>query len=271
MKRVIQILLVASAVFIPLTATCQKPTENDVNAANNPLTPKITVNLHDQGGLKLYDLSPGSNAFLLRGLIPHKLGGTGQLFRFTMPMEVNSPNGTGGSVVGVGDLNIIDLFPFLLKKAKMEMAVGPQFTFPTASERLTGTGKYQMGVATLVIAPRKWGIGGTLITWQHSIGGDSSRNTQNSLQVQPLVLYNLPQAWYLRSTAIVNVDIEQGNYVLPLGIGAGKVWVLPSGTSINAFCEPQFSVAHNGAGQPEIQIFGGVNFQFPLRLKKQAP
>jgi hypothetical protein len=246
----------------------QKPSSTDVNSANNPLTPKITINFHDQAGPELYDLSPGSNAFLLRGLIPHKLGGIGQLFRFTMPAVVTSPDGQGGSVVGTGDLNIIDLFPFGLKKAKMEIAIGPQFTFPTASETLTGTGKYQAGFATLAIAPRKWGIGGALVTWQHSFAGDDSRTYQHNMQVQPLIIYNLPQAWYLRSTATMNFDFAQSHYVVPLGFGAGKVWLLHSGTTINVFAEPQFSLAHDGTGQPQFQVFAGVNFQFPIGKKK---
>lgn len=253
--------------FTALSLLAQKASPADVNAANNPLTPMVTINLHNQAAPYLYDVSPGSNAFLLRGLIPHKLGGTPQLFRFTMPAAVSSPNGTGGSVVGVGDLNIFDLFPFLIKKAKTEVAVGPQFTFPTASETLTGTGKYQVGFAALAVAPRKWGIGGTLVTWQHSFAGDSSRSAQQNLALQPLFIYNLPKSWYLRSTATMNFDIEQGHYAIPLGIGAGKVWVLASGTTINAFAEPQFTVAHDDTGQPQFQVFAGVNFQFPLHKK----
>ena len=99
----------------------------DVNAANNPLTPKISINLHDQWAPELYDLDEPSNAFLLRGPIPHK------------------PGGTPG-----------------------------------------------------------------------------------------------------------------------LGAGAGKVMVLASGTTINVFAEPQFTIAHDGAGQPKFQVFMGVTLQLPI-------
>ncbi|MEG9437773.1 hypothetical protein JAO29_16610 [Edaphobacter sp. HDX4] len=150
----------------------------------------------------------------------------------------------------------------------MEVAVGPQFTFPTGSETLTGTGKYQAGFATLAIAPRKWGIGRALVTWQHSFAGDSSRTTQHNMQVQPLVIYILPRAWYLRSTATMNFDFAQSHFVVPLGIGAGKVWLLHRGTTINAFAEPQFSVAHDGTGQPQFHVFAGLNLQFPIGKKK---
>jgi len=95
----------------------------------------------------------------------------------------------------------------------------------------------------------------------------SNPSAQHSLAIQPLVIYNLPQGWYLRSTAALNFDIEQGHYVIPLGAGGGKVWVLHSGTTINAFAEPQFSVGHDGTGQPGFQVFAGFNLQFPIGKK----
>ncbi|HMH15135.1 MAG TPA: hypothetical protein VK578_18685 [Edaphobacter sp.] len=244
----------------------QKPSAESVNEANNPLTPKITINFQNQGAPQLYDTDDGSNAFLFRGLIPHKLGGTGQLFRFTLPV-VTTPSATGNMATGLGDLNVFDLFPFLLKKARMEVAIGPQLTFPTASETATGTGKWQAGLATLAVAPRKWGLGGGLVTWQHSFAGDSSRSTQNNLAAQPLILYNLPRAWYLRSTATWNFDLEQAHYSIPIGAGAGKVWLLKNGTTVNLFAEPQWTVARDGAFQPKFQVFAGLNLQFPIGKK----
>jgi hypothetical protein len=32
---------------------------------------------------------------------------------------------------------------------------------------------------------------------------------------------------------------------------------------LNIFLEPQFTAVHYGAGQPVLQIFGGINIQFP--------
>lgn len=250
------------AVMLPAMVRAQQPSAEDVNAANNPLTPKITINFHDQAAPELYDLDQGSNALLFRGLIPHKLGGRGQLLRYTLPV-VTAPDGLGGSVTGLGDLNLIDLFPFALKQARMEIAVGPQVTLPTATDDLTGTGKWQAGFATLAIAPRSFGIAGALVTWQHSFAGDDDRASQNNLSIQPLFIYNLPQGWYLRSTATLNFAFAQDTYVVPIGAGVGKVW-LRGGTTINVFAEPQFSVAHDGAGQPKFQVFLGANLQFPL-------
>ena len=252
--------------LISALAIAQKPSADDVNKANNPLTPAITVNLQDQGQPELYDQDQGANSFLLRGVVPHNLGGLRQIVRFTLP-TVTTPNGKGGMATGLGDLNLFDLAIFPVKKARIALGFGPQFTFPTASETLTGSGKWQAGVAVVAVAPRKWGIAGTLLTWQHSFAGDSTRPDQNSLVFQPLFIFNLPNGYYLRSTAGWNFDLERSHYVIPIGAGAGKVWLLHGGTSINVFAEPQWTVAWNGVGEPQFQVYGGVNMQFPLKAK----
>jgi hypothetical protein len=242
----------------------QQPSSTDVNAANSPLTPMITINFQDQAAPLLYSSGDGMNSFLFRGLIPNKLGGLPQLFRFTLPVTT-VPAGMGNRTTGLGDLNVYDLFPFPV--GKMELAAGPLFTFPTATETATGTGKWQAGLASVLIAPQKWGLAGGLLTWQHSFAGDGHRLTQDILSFQPLIIYNLPKAWYLRSTATWNFDLAHGNFAIPIGFGAGKVWILHSGTVVNLFAEPQVTIAHSGAGQPQFQIFAGLNLQFPIRRK----
>jgi hypothetical protein len=246
--------------------SAQKPSAADVNKANNPLTPAITVNLQDQAQPELYGLDQWSNAFLLRGVLPFKLGGVPQLLRYTLPV-VSASDGKGGTTTGLGDLNVFDVFPFPWKQTRMELGLGPQFTFPTATAAATGTGKWQAGIVALGVAPRKWGIAGVLLTWQHSFAGESIRTTQNSLVSQPLVIYNLPSGWYLRSTAGWSFDLEHSSYVIPIGTGAGKVWLLHGGRTVNVFAEPQWTVARDGVGQPKFQVFAGVNLQFPIGKK----
>jgi hypothetical protein len=57
---------------------------------------------------------------------------------------------------------------------------------------------------------------------------------------------NLPQGFYVRSTATGNFDLEQETYYIPIGFGVGKVWVFKNGATLNLFAEPQYTVAHDG-------------------------
>jgi hypothetical protein len=152
----------------------------------------------------------------------------------------------------------------LLKAGPVELGFGPQLTIDSASDERLGTGKWQAGAAAIAISPQRWGLLGGLVTYQHSFAGDDDRKTQNTLQSQPFVIYNLPQGFYLRSTATWNFDLQHGDYYMPLGLGAGKVWKLKSGMTLNVFAEPQWTIAHDGAA-PKFQAFAGLNMQFPLK------
>jgi len=72
-------------VFVATLAFASSPSwgqsGEQMNEANNPLTPKIGVNFQDQYVDRLYDVDGWNNAFLLRSTIPHKLGGIGQILR----------------------------------------------------------------------------------------------------------------------------------------------------------------------------------------------
>ncbi|MFS0849227.1 hypothetical protein AB3M93_07120 [Novosphingobium panipatense] len=235
----------------------------DPNAANNPLTPKITLNFHEYYIPQLEGVPDReANSFLFRGVIPHKTFGVGQLFRYTLPV-VTTPTFPGGSKTGVGDLTLIDLvaMPFSTKTA--EFVVGPVLVLPTARDDL-GAGKWQAGVSAVAIFPRKWGLMGAVATYQHSFAGDDDRPTAQSMTFQPLVIYNLPDAFYLRSSGTWSFDLERANDYVPVGFGFGKVWQASEVTTVNAFIEPQYTVWSNGIGMPKWQILAGINLQFAL-------
>lgn len=182
--------------------------------------------------------------------------------RATLPI-VTTPDSelTGGRHTGVGDLNLFDLF--LFKEGAVELGIGPQLTIPTASRDETGTGKWQAGLAGVLIAPQPWGLLGGLLTWQHSFAGDSDRPSVESASLQPFVMFNLPQSVYLRSTATWNFNLKSNDYSIPIGLGIGKIWKVGRET-YNLFIEPQWTVAHDGVGQPKFQTFMGLNIQFPI-------
>lgn len=238
-------------------------TADEMNSANNPLTPTIAVNLQNAYVDSYYGLADAdSNALLLRGALPHKAFGLPQITRVTLPIVTTPDLPPSGSHTDLGDLNVFDVFIF--KRGQVEFGIGPQLTIPTAGRDETGTGKWQAGLATMFMMPAQWGILGGLVTWQQSFAGDNDRRTQNNMQAQPFFIWNLPRGWYFRSSATWTWDLQLDTYYIPVGAGLGKVFKGGGGTTYNLFAEPQWTVAHDGDGVPKFQVFFGINLQFPM-------
>ena len=97
-----------------------------------------------------------------------------------------------------------------------------------------------------------------MLQWQQSFAGQGDRADVSSVTFQPFVIHNLPRGWYVRSTGIWTFDVKHGEYYIPLGLGAGKATKV--GRNIyNLFIEPQWTVAHGGASQPQFTVFAGLN------------
>ena len=147
-------------------------------------------------------------------------------------------------------------------KPGLTFGFGPQLTMDTATEDATGSGKWSAGLANyvfLVASPKVQYF--YLLTWQASFAGDDDRDDVNVLAFQPGLVYQLPHGFHLRSTAIWTWDLEHDTYSVPLGFGAGKV-IRTEKRVYNLFVEPQWSVADDGAGWPEWQVFVGFNTTF---------
>ena len=251
--------------FSALLSNGASAQEHDaVNEANNPLSPKITINFQNYYIPSFIDTpgGPHANQFLLRGLIPSDMWGLPQLLRFTLPIAT-SPDAPDGYVTGLGDLTLMDLF-ILPKQGDVTFGAGPLLVLPTATDTSLGSGKWQLGAAGVVVAPQSWGLIGGLATYQFSFAGSDHREDVSLLTLQPILNVNLSDGWYLRSSATWNFNLENGSSYIPVGFGIGKVIPLEGGATMNAFVEPQYTVWHDGTGAPRWQIFAGINFQFPI-------
>jgi hypothetical protein len=234
---------------------------SDANKSNNPLNPSPALNFQDYYTPELYGSDAYTNDFLIRGALPLRPMGIipwPQLIRATVPISTRR-DPAGGYTTGLGDMNVFDIF--LLKTEGTQLGVGPLLTMPTASADELGTGKWQAGLAAVAVHSTPQRILAGLVQWQASFAGDDDRADVDTLTVQPLFIYNLPKGRYLRSTGIWTFDLENDHYYIPVGLGAGKVW--KSGNTImNAFVEPQWTVAHDGDGLPKFTLFAGLNLTF---------
>ncbi|QAY96405.1 hypothetical protein CWB41_12240 [Methylovirgula ligni] len=231
--------------------------DNGANTANNPLTPEVTLNLQDYFVPTMSGIRGSSNQFLLRGLVPEKIGGVPQLLRFTVPVATAPPLPTG-SETAVGDVTLTDFF---VLPGKVTFAGGPLLVLPSGTA--LSQGRWQTGAAGAAVAPQSWGVLGALAIYQHSFAAALGHDDVSLLTFQPIVTYNLAQGFYIRSSGIWTFDLVHNLSYVPIGLGLGQV-VQFGKTTMNYFIEPQYSVAREGTGAPRWQIFGGVNFQFAM-------
>lgn len=125
-----------------------------------------------------------------------------------------------------------------------------------------GTEKRSAGLVNVLFAGRsKKNQYGYLLSWQESFAGEDSRADVNIAAFQPFAFYQLGGGTYLRMAPIWTYNLENDDYNIPVGLGIGHV-IKRGHTVFNVFIEPQVSVADRGAGQPQWQVFLGLNLQF---------
>lgn len=258
--------LLLSLFILPLIVEAQQGlTEEEAKKANNPLANAKAFNIQNYYIPSIYeDASLKANSLLLRYASPF-VGGK-VLVRVTLPLSTNpsgyGPDGKPTYSSGLGDLNFFATYTLTDPNSKLLVGVGPQVVIPTAGTNFLGSGKWQLGGALVVFnsaSPAfQWG---GLVTWQASVAGQSDRPGTSLLVIQPFGIFQLGKGLYLRSTALWNFNLKDNVYNVPLGVGVGQV--LKAGKVVcNLFLEPQYTFLHEGTGQPALQLFSGINFQF---------
>lgn len=226
--------------------------------ANNPLANFKAFNLQNYYVPRLSEMDDqNANTFWLRYARP--MGKW--LFRGSLPVS-RVPTGTGTTTSGLGDFSAFLAYLVDTGNPAKSFGIGPQISLPTATEDETGTDKYQAGFATVYFdasSPTvQWG---GLLTWQTDIGGDDDRPDTSVLALQPFYFFQLGKGLYFRGAPIWAFNLETNDYHVPVGLGIGKVFA--SGDTVyNVFVEPQFTILDRGPGQPEFQLFVGLNLQF---------
>jgi hypothetical protein len=245
----------------PAAAQNGDPSEADAAAkalanANNPLANMVAFNIQNYYFAKLYGTDETANTAWLRYAQPFGKW----LMRASLPIQT-VPTGAGQDPVsGIGDFNVF--FAYLLSDSSSpkQFGVGPLLAAPTATDDAIGADVWQAGVAAVYFdASSKVVQWGGLVTYQTSFAGDGD---DTSLAVlQPFLMIQMGKGAYLRSAPLWIFNIEDGTYNVPLGFGIGKV-VKKDRTVFNMFIEPQFTILHDGIGQPEFQVFAAINMQF---------
>jgi hypothetical protein len=157
-------------------------------------------------------------------VIPIKLTDDWNLITRTIMPIINQPPLAPGvdQATGLGDINPS---VFLSPSGSKEFiwGIGPTFTFPSATNRLLGSGKWSAGPAAVALTMQGPWVVGALVNNQWSFAGWGPTRV-NELLIQPFVNYNFDEGWYVTSAPILTanwVASSGDQWTVPLGAGGG--------------------------------------------------
>lgn len=230
--------------------------------ANNPLANMTAFNMQNYYIGELTESDDDANQFWFRYAQPFSVGHTNWLLRASLPINSFPTPPDGDKVTGIGDLNLFTAYLIDTGNPAVSFGIGPQLTVPTATKDEVGSEKWSAGLVNVLFngSSKKFQYG-YLLSWQASFAGDDAREDVNLAAFQPFAFYQLGGGTYLRAAPIWSYNLENDNYSVPVGVGVGQV-IKRNKTVYNMFIEPQFSIADRGPGQPEWQVFVGLNLQF---------
>jgi hypothetical protein len=243
-------------------ALASEDAASDAAQANNPLANMTAFNIQQYFIGELTDTDQSANQFWLRYARPFELGRSKWLMRASLPINSYPTPPEGDTETGLGDLNVFAAYLIDMKDPAISFGIGPQLTAPTATDDDLGSEKWSAGIANVLFDARskkfQWGY---LLTWQASFAGDDDAEDVNVGALQPFLFYQLGKGLYLRSAPIWVYNFENDDYSVPIGLGIGQV-IRQGKTVYNVFVEPQYSIADEGPGQPQWQIYLALNMQF---------
>jgi len=256
-------LILVSLMFVAAPVIAQdESAASDKAQANNPLANMTAFNLHNYYIGELTETEEDANQFWFRFAKPFSISGGTWLLRASLPINSFPTPPSGSTETGIGDFNVFAAYLLDTGNPALSVGLGPQLTMPTATKDELGSEQWSAGLAHVLFnaGSPKYQYG-YLLTWQASFAGEDERADVNLGSFQPFFFYQLGKGLYLRSAPIWVYDFENDSYTVPLSLGIGQV--IPRGKTVfNLFVEPQFSVADDGPGWPDWQIFVGLNMQF---------
>ena len=200
---------------------------------NNPLTSLWSLTFQDNLGIKEGDAIEGStysNVLFFQPALPVPVGeklvfiGRPVFPLVTSPIVNVETGDVDGHTTGFGDLQVLSLIG-PSRVSGWVWGLGPTFKFPTASEPVLGSGKYQVGPAAMAINMGKPWIWGFLVQHWEAVAGDDERPETSQTDLQYIVRYSLPNAWSVGAGPSITINWEadgDDRLTFPIGLGVTK-------------------------------------------------
>lgn len=156
---------------------------------SNPVADLISVPFQNNTVWGIGSLNGSQNVLNFQPVIPISVGKNWNIInRIILPM-VTQYNITG---VAEKQNSLADmLYSIFLSPAKSKLiwGVGPVMSIPTATNKLTGSGRFSIGPTGVILGQSNGWTYGCLVNQVWSVGGDPSRGNQTQGYLQPFLGY----------------------------------------------------------------------------------
>ena len=172
-----------------------------------------------------------------------------------VPAIDTSPLG-GPRASGIADIQEQAYFTSA-KPGKFTWAVGPVFSFPTATNNVVRTGQWGLGpTAVGLVMPGPWVIG-VLANNVWRIGGAAHGHVLNTFTLQPFINFNLPHAWAISTAPLITSDwsaVDDQRWTVPIGLGVSKITHIVE-QPLNLELQYYHTVKHpSAAGSEQLRV-----------------
>jgi hypothetical protein len=260
----------------PSVSLAQRTTPADETLAekvNDPTASLTQFKVQDIYTPAQYGTNAQPNTLQIRPLFavhPYLFTPLEQLIRPTIQIVTVPRNKGASTTTALDDFQLLDLFVMPWPNAKdthFRWGIGPYFVFPTSTSQFTGKGAWQIGPA--------WAFGyrgiprlqiAGLFQQATSFAYTSSHSAPlSSLQIQPILTYQLDRGWYLKSAdATWKINYRHNTSTeMPLSAGLGKVWKFGQGYAIDTSVSAEWMVYRQF--DPQTEQFT-LRFQLSLLL-----
>jgi hypothetical protein len=203
--------------------------------AQNPVSNLISFPIQYNANLGVGPSDKTTQLVNLQPVVPLQLSDKWSLINRAIvpisyvPNSVFPPGFASGAELGFGDTTYQGFFAPSRKPGQLIWGAGPVVTFPTATADKLGTGKWLAGVSAAGLTMKgKW-VMGALATQQWSVAGNSARPDVSLGTVQPFVVKNMNDGWYVLSAPTVSANWEAPSderWTVPIGAGFGRIFAI---------------------------------------------
>lgn len=242
-------------------ASAEDDADELARKVSNPASFMISVPVHS-------DLDFGKGSGKVRGfsvdiepVIPFRLNDNWNVISHTdIPLIYTNPVGQVGSEFGLGD--ITQNFSFTPSShGPLIWAIGPQFSFPTATDDLTGSGKFSVGPSALLLLQSKTLTSGISASQLWSVLGDGDRPDVNQTELQPFVAWHIGKGRTITANIDAQYDWTAEEWSIPISASFSKIVKVGDQTMSLSLGSKYWVEAPEGS--PKWGLKAGVTFLFP--------